>query len=78
MTYQDPSSLGDHPTPESCYQLALQRDDFQKDAAQAQAIGMLQGLYGSILSGQHNKGKKNRISLTGEALARPFFPIGGE
>lgn len=58
MTYQDPSSLGDHPTPESCYQLALQRDDFQKDAAQAQAIGMLQGLYGSILSGQHNKAKK--------------------
>ena len=78
MTYLDLSSPGDHSTPESCYQLALQKEDFQEDAAQAQAIGMLQDLFNNILKGLSNKPENKPLVSSHKRRGGIFSRIAGK
>ncbi|MBL4606476.1 MAG: AFG1 family ATPase [Pseudomonadales bacterium] len=72
MTDQKRALPNEALTPERCYQRALMQEGFQQDAAQAQAISLLQGLYDSILGGQHKKVKSN-VSTPKQRRSRGIF-----
>ena len=72
MTQKDPSVGSLSLTPMACFEQALQLNGFQRDAAQTQAMGMLQDLYESIVGGLHKR-PLEKASVVPAKRARGLF-----